>query len=64
MAGEVEIPDLRFSSKKVRKLCPVLLDRDGNVIDDKHRLAADENWSKIKLEHVGSERARGAVSVY
>ena len=58
MAKEVEISDLRLSSKTIGKLYPVLLDRDGNVIDGKHRLAADESWPKIKLEHVGCERER------
>jgi len=58
LAKVVEISDLRLSSKTVGKLYPVLLDRDGNVIDGKHRLAADESWPKIKLEHVGCERER------
>jgi len=58
LAKEVEISDLRLSSKTVGKLYPVLLDRDGNVIDGKHRLTADESWPKIKLEHVGCERER------
>jgi hypothetical protein len=58
LVKEVEISDLRLSSKTVGKLYPILLDRDGNVIDGKHRLAADESWPKIKLEHVGCERER------
>jgi hypothetical protein len=58
LAKDVEISDLRLSAKTVGKLYPVLLDRDGNVIDGKHRLAADESWPKIKLEHVGCERER------
>jgi hypothetical protein len=58
LAKEVEISDLRLSAKTVGKLYPVLLDRDGNVIDGKHRLAADESWPKIRLEHVGCERER------
>ena len=58
MVKEVEISDLRLSANTVGKLYPVLLDRDGNVIDGKHRLAADESWPKIKLEHVGCERER------
>jgi len=58
LVKEVEISDLRLSSKTVGKLYPVLLDRAGNVIDGKHRLAADESWPKIKLEHVGCERER------
>jgi D-ribose pyranose/furanose isomerase RbsD len=58
LVKEVEVSGLRLSSKTVGKLYPVLLDRDGNVIDGKHRLAADESWPKIKLEHVGCERER------
>jgi hypothetical protein len=36
----------------------VLLDKHGNVIDGKHRLVADANWPKMKLEHVESEDDR------
>jgi len=58
LAKEIGISDLRFSSKKVGKLYPILLDNDGNIIDGKHRLAADENWPKVRLEHIKSEKAR------
>jgi hypothetical protein len=46
---------LKASSERVRRLYPILLDRHGNVIDGRHRLAADENWPKMRLEHVKTE---------
>ena len=49
---------MRFSSRHVGRLYPVLLDKHGNVIDGKHRLAADENWPKMRLDHVESEEDR------
>jgi hypothetical protein len=57
--GEDEIDSgLRLSSKRVGRLYPVLLDKHGNVIDGKHRLAADANWPKMRLDHVESEEDR------
>lgn len=50
--------ELRLSSRRVGRLYPVLLDKHGNVIDGKHRLAADENWPKMRLDHVESEEDR------
>jgi hypothetical protein len=58
LTKKVEIRDLKHSSEKVGRLYPVLMDRDGNVIDGKHRLAADESWPKIKLEHIRSEKEK------
>lgn len=49
---------LRLSSRRVGRLYPVLLDKHGNVIDGKHRLAADENWPKMRLDHVESKEDR------
>jgi hypothetical protein len=49
---------LRFSSKNVGRLYPVLIDKQGNVIDGLHRLKADKNWPKIKLENVETEEQR------
>jgi hypothetical protein len=46
---------LKASSERVGRLYPILLDRHGNVIDGRHRLAADENWPKMRLEHVETE---------
>lgn len=57
--GEDEIDSgLRSSSRRVGRLYPVLLDKHGNVIDGKHRLAADANWPKMRLDHVESEEDR------
>jgi len=52
------ISDLKASSERVGRLYPVLVDRYGNVIDGQHRLAADKNWPKIKLESVETEEQR------
>jgi hypothetical protein len=49
---------LKFSSKNVGRLYPVLIDKQGNVIDCMHRLKADKNWPKIKLENVETEEQR------
>jgi len=50
--------DLKLSSKRIGKLYPVLLDKDGNIIDGQHRLAADADWPSVKLSHIGSEKER------
>jgi len=52
------VSDLKASSERVGRLYPVLLDRHGNVIDGQHRLTADENWPKIRLENVETEEQR------
>jgi hypothetical protein len=51
-----DISGLRASSERVGKLYPVLLDKHGNIIDGKHRLAVDENWPKVKLEHIETDK--------
>lgn len=58
MSGEEITSGLRLSSRRVGRLYPVLLDKHGNVIDGKHRLAADANWPKMRLDHVESEEDR------
>jgi hypothetical protein len=55
---EPEASDLRHSSEKVGRLCPILLDKDGNIIDGQHRLAVDADWPAIRLDHIGSEKER------
>jgi hypothetical protein len=60
--GEGEITSgLRLSSRRVGRLYPVLLDKHGNIIDGKHRLAADPNWPKMRLDHIESEEDRLAA---
>lgn len=58
MAGDNFGVDLKLSSERVGKLYPVLLDRNGNVIDGEHRLHADKNWPSVRLDHIESERDR------
>jgi hypothetical protein len=54
-----EISELKASSERVGKLdrsIDLLLDKYGNIIDGRHRLAVDENWPKVKLEHVETDK--------
>ena len=56
--SEHQIEDYKSSAQKVGKLYPVLEDFYGNVIDGQHRLEADEDWPKIRLENVKTEKQR------
>lgn len=51
-----EVSGLKASSERVGKLYPVLLDKYGNIIDGKHRLEVDENWPRVKLEHIETDK--------
>lgn len=42
-------------SRKIGELYPVLLSKDGKVIDGFHRLQADPNWGTKRLEEIDSE---------
>lgn len=46
---------LMLSSKRVGRFYPVILDAHGNVVDGLHRLKADPNWPKIRLDHIKCE---------
>jgi len=46
------IENLRASKEKVGMLVPVFEDGHGEIIDGLHRLKVDENWPRIRLEHV------------
>ena len=52
------VSDLEATSRSVGRLYPVLLDRHGNIIDGMHRLKADKNWPKIRLENIETEEQR------
>jgi len=52
------IMGLRFSGERVGQLYPVLLDKHGNVVDGLHRLKADPNWPKIRLDFIESDEQR------
>lgn len=58
MAEEGGAKVLKSSAIRVGKLYPVLIDKYGNVIDGKHRLAADEKWPRFVLNHIRSRRER------
>ena len=47
-----DVETLRGSSKKIGSLYPVLIDADNNVIDGFHRLKADPNWPRFKVDSV------------
>jgi len=44
--------DLRKSEEKVGQLYPVLLSKDGKIIDGLHRLNIDSKWRTEVLEHI------------
>ena len=50
MSGEEY--DLRTSEDKVGQLYPVILAKDGKVIDGLHRLNIDSQWRTETLEHI------------
>ena len=47
--------DLKKSESAVGQLYPILVDKKGNIIDGFHREKADENWKRLKLEHIDTE---------
>ncbi len=47
---------LESSSKRIGQLYPILVDYYGNVIDGEHRLGVDENWRRLRLEHIRTEK--------
>jgi len=50
--------ELKSSSEKIGQLYPILVDFHGNIIDGEHRFGADENWRRVKLEHIKTEKDR------
>ena len=57
------VSDLKLSARRCGELYPVLLDKEGNVLDGNHRLKADPNWPKIILENVETEQDRLVVKL-
>jgi len=49
---------LKASFKRVGRLYSMLLDKHGNLIDGRHRFAAEEDWPKMRLDHVETEEDR------
>ncbi|MEM3550937.1 MAG: ParB/RepB/Spo0J family partition protein [Candidatus Bathyarchaeia archaeon] len=58
MDDQEVIEVLRSSGRHFGRLYPVLLDKHGNVIDGLHRLEADPNWPRIRLDHITSSEDR------
>jgi very-short-patch-repair endonuclease len=48
--------DLNKSAKKLGKLCPILKDAHGNIIDGFHRQNTDPNWPTIDVMTIGSPK--------
>lgn len=55
---KMEFEHLKFSSKAIGQLYPVLVDHHGNIIDGEHRLKTNENWKKVKVDHITTEKDR------
>lgn len=49
---------MESSAERVGRLYPILVDKHGNIVDGRHRLAVDEGWPKMKLEDVQTEEDR------
>lgn len=47
--------DLYKSEKKIGQLYPVLLDKEGKIIDGLHRLNIDSQWRTETLEHIDTQ---------
>ena len=49
---------MKSSAERVGQLYPILVDYYGNIIDGEHRFSVDENWKRVRLEHVKTEKDR------
>ena len=52
------ISDLRLSARQFGTLDPVLVDKEGNVLDGAHRLKALPDWPRMQLNNVTTEEDR------
>jgi len=50
--------NLKKSQETVGQLYPILEAADGEIIDGFHRSQADENWKRIKLDHINTEKKK------
>jgi hypothetical protein len=50
--------DLKSSSERVGKLCPILVDHQGRIIDGAHRFKVNENWPTLRLDHIKTDKDR------
>lgn len=50
--------DLKKSEKGIGQLYPILVAKDGEVIDGVHREEADKTWKRVRLEHIDTEEKK------
>jgi hypothetical protein len=50
--------DLKKSEQGIGQLYPILVAKDGGIIDGLHRDKADKNWKRLKLEHIDTEEKK------
>lgn len=55
--------DLKLSAEKLGKLCPVLLDKHGRVIDGNHRMKLDPKWPTVTLENIDTPVKRALARI-
>jgi len=55
--------DLKLSVEKLGKLCPVLLDKNGHVIDGNHRMKLDPKWPTVTLSNIDTPVKRGLARI-
>ncbi|MCJ7506114.1 ParB/RepB/Spo0J family partition protein [Candidatus Bathyarchaeota archaeon] len=48
--------NIPYSYKQIGPLYPILVDREGNIVDGKHRLAVDPNWRKEIVPWIQSRK--------
>ena len=55
--------DLKLSAEKLGKLCPVLLDKNGRVIDGMHRMELDPKWPTLTLQNIDTPVKRSLARI-
>jgi len=50
--------ELKLSARRIGQLHPILVDYHGNIIDGEHRFSADQNWKRVRLNHIRTEKDR------
>mgnify|MGYP001588546461 FL=1 len=58
MSEEIDsefVEELRLSKQKFGALAPIILDKDGNIVEGHHRNVADPTWPKITFDNIKTE---------
>lgn len=56
--SEAENYDLKKSTTVIGQLYPVLVAKDGDVLDGVHRSQANRNWKRLTLQHIDTEEKK------